>query len=135
MALPSSRAPCLEVAVAREHDEWGWQEIEAPDASLERIREHLLEVREWSSEMRVPKVERVASAALGLLDGCYASIHGERELIDTMFWSLSLLAVLMDDAADRAGLYPPDAVNEAVRVMLDEIAQVRLLLMPQTTTH
>jgi len=121
--------------VAREHDEWGWQEMEAPEASLQRIREHLMDVREWSTEMRVPAVERIASAALGLLDGRYASIHGERELIDTMFWSLSLLAVLMDDAAGRAGTYPPDAVNEAVRVMLDEIAQIRLLQIPQAITH
>ena len=88
-------------------------------ASLETMKRR-------SSEAGVMMAERVATAAEALISMPPPSMDAEREVMDTVFRSLDLMALLVHDAGRRQQGYPPAALHEAVHVLLEQMERIKL---------
>jgi hypothetical protein len=84
-----------------------------------------------SSEAGVAMAERVATATEALISLPPPSVDAEREVMDTVFRSLDLMALLVHDAGRRQQGYPPAALHEAVHVLLEQMERIK----PQLQTH
>jgi hypothetical protein len=98
------------------------------DAERQRVREHLQAMRRQSSEAGVVMAERVASAAEALISMCPPSVDSEREVMETVFRSLDVMALLVHDAGRRQQGYPPAALHEAVHALLEQMDRVKVQL-------
>ena len=108
------------------------QNAEGTDqVELQRVREHLETMKRRSSEAGVTMVERVATATEALMALRPSSVDTEREVMDTVFRSLDLMTLLVDDAGRRQQGYPPAALPEAVHILLEQLERIK----PQLTTH
>ena len=101
------------------------------DAALQRVREHLETMKRRSTEAGVTVVERVATATEALISVRPPTEDTEREVMDTVFRSLDLMTLLVDDAGRRQQGYPPAALHEAVHVLLEQMERIK----PQLRTH
>lgn len=97
-----------------------------PAAARERVREHLATMRQRSSEAGVAVLERVANATEALISMQPPTVDSEREVMDTIFRSLDLMALLVDDAGRRRQGYPPAALHEAVHVLLEQMDRIKV---------
>lgn len=86
--------------------------------------EHLRALRRRSSEAGVTVAERVASAAEALITMHPPSVDAEREVLDTVFRSLDVMALLVHDAGRRQQGYPPAALHEAVYALLEQMERI-----------
>ena len=103
-----------------EHDAAGQRMHERQQAL-----EHLQTMRRRSSEAGVAMAERVASAAEALIAMPPPSVDAEREVMDTVFRSLDVMALLVHDAGRRQQGYPPAALHEAVHVLLEQMERIK----------
>lgn len=100
------------------------------DAAVRRMDErqqaleHLRALRLRSSEAGVAVAERVASAAEALMSMSPPSVDAEREVLDTVFRSLDVMALLVHDAGRRRQGYPPAALHEAVYALLEQMERI-----------
>ena len=95
------------------------------DAARQQALEHLQAMKARSSEAGMPMIERVASATEALISMHPASVDTERELMDTVFRSLELMTLLVDDAGRRRQGYPPAALHEAVHVLFEQMERIK----------
>jgi hypothetical protein len=101
------------------------------DAAAERMQErqmalqHLQTMKQRSTEAGVAIAERVATAAEALIAMPPPSIDAEREVIDTVFRSLDVMALLVHDAGRRQQGYPPAALHEAVHMLLEQMERIK----------
>jgi chemotaxis protein histidine kinase CheA len=101
------------------------QELNERDAARQRARAHLETMKRRSSEAGIPVLERVAHAAEALIAVQPGSVDTEREVMETVFRSLDIMALLVDDAGRRRQGYPPAALHEAVHVLLEQMERVK----------
>ena len=107
------------------------------DAAAERMQErqqaleHLQTMKQRSCEAGVAIAERVATAAEALISMPPPSVAAEREVLDTVFRSLDVMALLVHDAGRRQQGYPPAALHEAVYVLLEQMERIK----PKVQTH
>ena len=103
-------------------------EHDAADRMHERqqMLEHLETMKRRSSEAGVVMAERVASATEALISMPPPSIDAEREVMDTVFRSLDLMALLVHDAGRRQQGYPPAALHEAVHALLEQMERIKV---------
>ena len=100
------------------------------DAAAERMHErqmaleHLQTMKRRSCEAGVTMAERVATAAEALIS-MPPSVDAEREVMDTVFRSLDVMALLVHDAGRRQQGYPPAALHEAVHVLLEQMERIK----------
>ncbi len=87
--------------------------------------ENLQTMKRRSSEAGVAMAERVATAAEALISMPPPSVDAEREVIDTVFRSLDVMALLVHDAGRRQQGYPPAALHEAVHVLLEQMERIK----------
>lgn len=87
--------------------------------------EHLQTMRRRSTEAGVAIAERVGSAAEALIAMPPPSVDAEREVLDTVFRSLDVMALLVHDAGRRQQGYPPAALHEAVHVLLEQMERIK----------
>lgn len=95
------------------------------EASRERVRQDLESMKRRCLEVGAPVVERVVSATEALIAVHPASVDTEREVMDTVFRSLDLMTLLVDDANRRRQGYPPAALHEAVHVLLEQMERIK----------
>jgi len=101
------------------------------DAAAERMHErqmaleHLQTMKRRSCEAGVTMAERVATAAEALISMPPPSVDAEREVMDTVFRSLDVMALLVHDAGRRQQGYPPAALHEAVHVLLEQMERIK----------
>jgi hypothetical protein len=88
--------------------------------------ENLETMKRRSSEAGVAMAERVASATEALILMPPPSVDAEREVMDTVFRSLDLMALLVHDAGRREQGYPPAALHEAVHVLLEQMERIKV---------
>ena len=100
-------------------------------AAIDRVNErqqalaNLEAMKRRSSEAGVPMAERVATATEALISMPPPSVDAEREVMDTVFRSLDLMALLVHDAGRRQQGYPPAALHEAVHVLLEQMERIK----------
>ena len=117
----------MEIQYATEHD--------GTDARMherQQALEHLQTMKRRSTEAGVAMAERVATAAEALISMPPPTVDAEREVMDTVFRSLDVMALLVHDAGRRRQGYPPAALHEAVHVLLEQMERIKPNL---TTTH
>jgi hypothetical protein len=108
------------------------------DGAAERMHErqqaleHLQTLKRRSTEAGVAIAERVATAAEALISMPPPTVDAEREVMDTVFRSLDVMALLVHDAGRRRQGYPPAALHEAVHVLLEQMERIKPNL---STTH
>lgn len=96
----------------------------AVEADYRRLRQDLEVLKRRSTEVGAPAVRQVASATEALMAVRPLSRDDEREVVDTVFRSLDLMALLVDDAGRRRQGYPPAALHEAVHVLLEHMERL-----------
>ena len=101
---------------------------DATDRSHERQQAlaNLQTMKQRSTEAGVAMAERVATAAEALIS-MPPSMDAEREVMDTVFRSLDVMALLVHDAGRRQQGYPPAALHEAVHVLLEQMERMKHL--------
>jgi hypothetical protein len=87
--------------------------------------EHLQTMKRRSTEAGVAMAERVATAAEALISMPPPTVDAEREVMDTVFRSLDVMALLVHDAGRRQQGYPPAALHEAVHVLLEQMERIK----------
>jgi hypothetical protein len=101
------------------------------EAGVDRLNErqqalaNLEAMKRRSCEAGVAVAERVATATEALISMPPPSIDAEREVMDTVFRSLDLMALLVHDAGRRQQGYPPAALHEAVHVLLEQMERIK----------
>ena len=113
-----------------------WDGPAVPDRlELQDIREHLETLRLRSTEVGTPVVAQVANATEALIAMRAGSVDSEREVMDTVFRSLDVMALLVHDASRRQQGYPPAALHEAVHTLLEQMDRIRPSLLPGEGRH
>lgn len=85
---------------------------------------HLATMKRRSTEAGVVLAERVANATEALIAMPFQSQDAEREAMDTVFRSLDVMALLVNDAGRRRQGYPPAALHEAVHMLLEQVERI-----------
>ena len=115
--------------------QYGYTEEQNAAAQWMAERQQALQTLETmkrrSCEAGVVMAERVATAAEALISMPPPSVDAEREVMDTVFRSLDLMALLVHDAGRRQQGYPPAALHEAVHVLLEQMERIK----PRAMTH
>jgi hypothetical protein len=105
------------------------------DDPRQQARLHLAQVKQRSTEVGAAMVEQMALATEALIAARPQSDDSEREVMDTVFRSLDVMALLVSDAGRRRQGYPPAALHEAVYALLEQMERIRPQVMTAEITH